>query len=49
MENNLGVALLTGGRDQHYAFGLSESLLSRGTTMGLIRGDYLDGPDPWQA
>lgn len=38
------VALLTAGRDQPYAFGLSMALLGRGLTFDIIGGDDLDLP-----
>ncbi len=38
------VALLTAGRDQPYAFGLSMALLARGLRFDIIGGDDLDLP-----
>jgi D-inositol-3-phosphate glycosyltransferase len=39
------VALLTGGADQPYAFGLATALIARGMVMDLIGSDELDCPD----
>jgi glycosyltransferase involved in cell wall biosynthesis len=39
------VALLTGGGDRHYVFGLSTALLSKGAALDLIGSDDLDGPE----
>ena len=39
------VALLTGGIDKHYAYGLAAALGSRGAVMDLIGSDELDGPE----
>ena len=39
------VALLTGGADRPYAFGLATALISKGLVMDLIGGDDLDCPD----
>jgi D-inositol-3-phosphate glycosyltransferase len=39
------VALLTGGGDKPYAFGLATALISRGMVMDLIAGNDLDCPD----
>lgn len=41
----IAVALLTGGRDKPYVFGLATSLISRGATLDLIGSDYVDSPD----
>jgi glycosyltransferase involved in cell wall biosynthesis len=38
------VALLTGGADKPYAFGLATSLMSKGVTLDLIGNDDLDYP-----
>jgi len=38
------VALLTGGSDRPYVFGLSNELLSKGTVIDLIGSDELDAP-----
>lgn len=42
------VALLTGGADQPYAFGLAQSLTAQGVSLDLIGNDHLDSPQ-WQA
>jgi glycosyltransferase involved in cell wall biosynthesis len=39
------VALLTGGWDQPYAFGLATSLASKGVCMDLVAGDELDSAE----
>ena len=39
------VALLTGGIDRPYVFGLSRALASRGVSMDVIGSDELDGPE----
>ena len=36
------VALLTGGRDKPYAFGLATELISKGAVLDVISGDELD-------
>lgn len=38
------MALLTGGSDKPYVFGLSNELLSKGATIDLIGSDELDSP-----
>jgi D-inositol-3-phosphate glycosyltransferase len=40
-----GVALLTGGADKPYAFGLAMALISKGMVMDLIGSDELDSRD----
>lgn len=42
--DQIEVALLTGGADQPYAFGLATALMSKGTGLDLIAGDELDSP-----
>src|SRR5687767_6767798 len=42
---NVRVALLTGGRDRHYALGLASALLSRGIHLDLIGSDDLESPE----
>jgi D-inositol-3-phosphate glycosyltransferase len=42
---DLRVALLTGGQDRHYAFGLTMALITKGTCLDLIGGDLVDGPE----
>jgi len=39
------VALLTGGGDRHYVFGLATALMSKGAALDLIGSDDLDGPE----
>jgi glycosyltransferase involved in cell wall biosynthesis len=39
------VALLTGGADRPYAFGLVKALMSKGVALDLIANDELDGPE----
>lgn len=41
----MAVALLTGGSDRPYVFGLTTSLLSKGISMDLVGSDELDTPD----
>jgi len=43
--HEIAVALLTGGSDRPYVFGLSTSLMSRGTVLDLIGSDELDFPE----
>lgn len=40
----IGVALLTGGGDRPYAFGLATALMSKGIALDLIGSDDLDCP-----
>ena len=40
--HDIGVALLTGGRDRPYVFGLATELTSKGATLDLIGSDYFD-------
>jgi glycosyltransferase involved in cell wall biosynthesis len=44
-EPEISVALLTGGIDKHYAYGLATALASKGAVMDLIGSDELDGPE----
>lgn len=39
------VALLTGGGDRHYAFGLASSLAAKGVSIDFVAGDDLDTTD----
>jgi glycosyltransferase involved in cell wall biosynthesis len=39
------VALLTGGADRPYAFGLATALMSKGLALDLIGNNELDGPE----
>ena len=41
----IAVALLTGGGDRPYVFGLTTELLSKGAAVDLIGSDQLDGPE----
>jgi D-inositol-3-phosphate glycosyltransferase len=43
--SEISVALLTGGIDKHYAYGLASALVSRGVVMDVIGSDELDGPE----
>lgn len=43
-DREIAVALLTGGGDQPYAFGLATEFIRRGTRLDLIGSDDLDGP-----
>jgi len=42
--SEIGVALLTGGGDRPYAFGLATALMSKGIALDLIGSDDLDCP-----
>jgi D-inositol-3-phosphate glycosyltransferase len=44
LAHEISVALLTGGRDKPYAFGLAQELMSRRVALDLIGGDDLDCP-----
>jgi len=44
VEPGLAVALLTGGADQPYAFGLATALMAGGIRQDIIAGDELDSP-----
>jgi D-inositol-3-phosphate glycosyltransferase len=41
----LDVALLTGGTDRHYAYGLAMSLVNGGARLDVVGGDAVDGPE----
>jgi D-inositol-3-phosphate glycosyltransferase len=41
----IDVALLTGGQDRHYAFGLAMSLVGNGVKLQIIGSDELDSPE----
>ncbi len=43
-ETERHVAILTGGADQPYAYGLSTALMAAGIRLDLIAGDELDAP-----
>ena len=43
--HTLAVALLTGGSDRPYVFGLTTSLLSKGISIDLVGSDELDTPE----
>lgn len=45
MPAGISVALLTGGSDKPYVYGLTTSLMAKGTTLDLIGSDELDCPD----
>jgi len=44
LNSSCAVALLTGGADQPYAFGLATTMISKGVTFDLIGNDELDDP-----
>lgn len=44
-DHEIAVALLTGGGDRPYAFGLARALNSNGATLDLIGSDELDCPE----
>jgi D-inositol-3-phosphate glycosyltransferase len=39
------IALLTGGEDRHYAFGLAMALVSQGISLDVIGSDEVDSPE----
>lgn len=41
----IAVALLTGGGDRHYAFGLAMGLVAKGVVVDFIGGDEVDSPE----
>ncbi len=41
----VGVALLTGGTDRHYAYGLALSLVADGVRLEVVGGADVDGPE----
>lgn len=43
--SDIKVALLTGGSDRPYAFGLSMALVSKGIGLDFLGSDHLDGPE----
>lgn len=45
MSHPIAVALLTGGGDRPYAFGVATSLLSEGVALDLVGSDDLDCPE----
>jgi glycosyltransferase involved in cell wall biosynthesis len=45
MKRENWIAVLTGGRDPHYAFGLSTALVANGAGIDLIGGDGHDFPE----
>src|SRR5689334_11694179 len=42
---NTEVALLTGGKDEHYAFGMATALVAAGVHLDLIGNNDLDSPE----
>ena len=45
MPAKIETALLTGGGDRHYAFGLAMGLVSNGVALDVIGGDAVDSPE----
>lgn len=45
IENRIAVALLTGGRDRPYVFGLATALISEGVSLDVIGSTELDFPE----
>jgi glycosyltransferase involved in cell wall biosynthesis len=45
VDQDLHIALLTGGGDRPYAFGLAMALIPHGVHLDLIAGDELDSPE----
>ena len=44
-DSQIAVALLTGGGDRPYVFGLATELISKGAALDLIGSDELDCPE----
>jgi D-inositol-3-phosphate glycosyltransferase len=44
IDHKIAIALLTGGADRPYAFGLATELMSKGAVLDLIGSDELDDP-----
>src|SRR5579859_3067034 len=44
-QTEMKIALLTGCRDRHYAFGLITALISRGLCLDVIGSDEIDSPE----
>lgn len=42
---DIGVGVLTGGGDRHYAFGLCMALIAKGVCLDVIGGDRNDSPE----
>lgn len=42
---NIEAALLTGGQDRPYAFGLAMALISKGVTLDVIGSELIDSPE----
>jgi glycosyltransferase involved in cell wall biosynthesis len=45
MAPDIEVALLTGGQDKHYSFGLTKALVSKGVSVEMIGSDVVDSPE----
>lgn len=45
VQSEFEVALLTGGQDPHYAFGLAMALIAKGVGLDVIGSDLVDGPE----
>lgn len=45
VQSEYEVALLTGGQDPHYAFGLAMALIAKGAGLDVIGSDLIDGPE----
>jgi glycosyltransferase involved in cell wall biosynthesis len=45
VQSELEVALLTGGQDRHYAFGLAMALIAKDVGLDVIGSDLVDGPE----
>ena len=45
MKSEVEVALLTGGGDRPYAFGMATALMGNGLCLDIIGGDDLDSPE----
>jgi D-inositol-3-phosphate glycosyltransferase len=44
-QSQISVALLTGGGDRPYAFGLATALMAQGISLDIVAGDELDSPE----
>lgn len=45
VKSGIRVALLTAGRDTHYAYGVATALIAKGVCLDIIGGDGLDSPE----
>ena len=45
VKSEIKVALLTAGRDPHYAYGVATALIAKGLSLDIIGGDNLESPE----